>query len=125
MNPFDYLKSINQTKEDLMVDDIAEKKYNAFMVNRSLSYFYDTVAIANEINQKPHLDNRLQYDFLKSIVRKRKRFSGWAKAEKIDRVEDVMKYYNYSREKAIQILPLLNGDQLNYIQKKVSNGGKR
>ena len=50
MSPFDYLNSINYTKEDIMVDDISEKKYNAFMVNRGLSYFYDTVIIANEMN---------------------------------------------------------------------------
>lgn len=125
MSPFDYLNSINYTKEDIMIDDISEKKYSAFMVNRGLSFFYDTVVIANEMNQKPYMDNKLQYDFLRSIVRKKKRFSSWAKAEKIDRVDDVMEYYGYSREKALQILPLLKGDQLDYIRKKISKGGKR
>lgn len=125
MSPFDYLNSINYTKEDIMIDDISEKKYSAFMVNRGLSFFYDTVVIANEMNQKPYMDNKLQYDFLRSIVRKKKRFSSWAKAEKIDRVEDVMEYYGYSREKALQVLPLLKGDQLDYIRKKISKGGKR
>jgi len=33
-----------------MVDDITEKSYNAFMINRSLSYFQDTVFFANEMN---------------------------------------------------------------------------
>ncbi len=125
MSPFDYLNSINYTKEDIMIDDISEEKYSAFMVNRGLSFFYDTVVIANEMNQKPYMDNKLQYDFLRSIVRKKKRFSIWAKAEKIDRVEDVMEYYGYSREKALQVLPLLKGDQLDYIRKKISKGGKR
>jgi hypothetical protein len=125
MSPFDYLNSINYTKEDIMIDDISEKKYSAFMVNRGLSFFYDTVVIANEMNQKPYMDNKLQYDFLRLIVRKKKRFSSWAKAEKIDRVEDVMEYYGYSREKALQVLPLLKGDQLDYIRKKISKGGKR
>ena len=125
MSPFDYLNSINYTKEDIMIDDISEKKYSAFMVNRGLSFFYDTVVIANEMNQKPYMDNKLQYDFLRLIVRKKKRFSSWAKAEKIDRVDDVMKYYGYSREKALQVLPLLKGDQLDYIRKKISKGGKR
>ena len=125
MSPFDYLNSINYTKEDIMVDDISEKKYNAFMVNRGLSYFYDTVIIANEMNQKPCVDNKLQYDFLRSIVRKKKRFSAWAKVEKIDRAEDVMEYYGYSREKALQVLPLLRGEQLDYIRKKIAKGGRR
>ena len=43
MNPFEYLNAINTSKEDIMVDDITEKQYNAFMVNRGLSYFNDTL----------------------------------------------------------------------------------
>ena len=50
MNPFDYLNAINATKEDVMVDDVAESKYNAFLINRGLSYFVDTVLYANEMN---------------------------------------------------------------------------
>ena len=55
MSPFDYLNAINYTKKDIMVDDIAEKQYNPFMVNRGLSYFQDTVLMANEMNQYAHL----------------------------------------------------------------------
>ena len=75
MNPFQYLSAINDTKQDIMVDDISEKQYNAFMVNRGLSYFYDTVLLANEMNQRAHLDNRLQFDFFINTIRKKKRFS--------------------------------------------------
>jgi len=39
MSPFDYLNAINTTKKDIMVDDVAEKAYTSFMVNRGLSYF--------------------------------------------------------------------------------------
>ena len=79
-SPFDYANAINQTKQNIMVDDIEEKSYNAFMVNRSLSYFPDTVLFANEMNRHHHLDNRLQFDFLLNTIRKGKRFSKWAKA---------------------------------------------
>ena len=57
LSPFDYSNSINFTKEDIMVDDIAEMQYAPFIVNRTLSYFPDTVAIANELNRYHHLDN--------------------------------------------------------------------
>ena len=63
MNHFDYLNSINLTKQDIMVDDICEKAYNSFMVNRGLSYFADTVVIANEMNRHHQTDNKLQYQF--------------------------------------------------------------
>ena len=56
MNPFEYVKAINNTKKDIMVDDIAEKEYNSFMVNRSLSNFRDTVLYANLMNVNHHLD---------------------------------------------------------------------
>ena len=79
MNHFDYMTSITSSKIDIMCDDIDEKAYNSFMVNRGLSYFYDTVLFANEMNKYSHLDSRLQYDFLRQIVRKKKRFSKWLK----------------------------------------------
>jgi len=125
MNPFEYCNDINYGKSNIMVDDIAEKAYNAFMVNRQLSYFQDTVLMANEMNLNAHLDNRLQFDFLINIVRKKRRFSKWAKAQKSDDVEVIKEYYGYSNEKARQILSLLSSDQLNDLKKKVNRGGKR
>ena len=125
MSPFEFLNAINYTKKDLMVDPENEKHYNSFVINRSLSYFPDTVAIANEMNKYHHLDNRLQFSFLINIVRKRKRFSKWIKPEIEDDVEVVKKYYGYSNEKSRQILPLLTSQQIDIIRKKVSKGGRK
>ena len=47
MGPFDFLNAINDTKVNVMVDDIAEKQYLPFIVNRGLSYFLETVLYAN------------------------------------------------------------------------------
>jgi hypothetical protein len=124
-NPFEYLTAINDTKKDVMVDDIAEKGYNAFMVNRGLSYFNDTVLFANEMNLNAHLDNRLQFDFLINIVRRRKRFSKWMKPETASDVEVVKEYYGYSNEKARQALTLLTPEQIIDIKKKVYKGGTK
>ena len=125
MNPFEYLNAINDTKKDIMIDDIAEKGYNAFMVNRGLSYFHDTILMANEMNQKAHLDNRLQFDFLINIVRKKKRFSKWMKQSSASDVEVVKEYYGYSNEKARQALSLLTPEQLKALEKKVTKGGRK
>ena len=125
MNPFEYVQAINDTKKDIMVDDIAEKGYNAFMVNRSLSYFNDTVLIVNEMNRHSHLDSRLQFDFLINIVRKRKRFSKWAKPQVESDIEVIKEYYDYSNEKARQAISLLSPDQINGLRKKVSKGGTK
>ena len=124
MNPFEYLNSINYTKQDIMYDDIAEKAYNPFMTNRSLSYFQDTIFFANEMNRHHHLDKKLQFHFLINIVRKRKRFSKWDKPELVSDIDVVKEYYGYSNEKARQALTLLSPSQIEEIRKKVSKGGR-
>jgi len=125
LSPFDFLNDINYAKQNIMVDDIAEKQYNPFMINRGLSYFNDTVLMANEMNLNAHLDNRLQFDFFINIVRKRKRFSKWFKPETASDVEAVKTYYGYSNEKARQVLSLLTKDQIEVLKKKVNKGGRK
>ena len=93
MNPFEYVKAINTSKKNIMIDDISEKEYPPFLVNRSLSYFQDTILYANEMNKHFHIDSRLQFDFLKQIIRKRKRFSKWNKADKSDDINVIKEYY--------------------------------
>tara|TARA_B100000424_G_C22780914_1_gene419934 strand:+ start:192 stop:569 length:378 start_codon:yes stop_codon:yes gene_type:complete len=125
VNPFEFLNSINYTKKDIMVDDIVEKEYNSFMVNRSLSYFPDTVLAANEMNLNHHLDPRLQFDFLINIIRKRKRFSKWDKKKIDSDVEVIKEYYGYNEEKALQVLEILSTDQIHELYKKVNKGGRK
>ena len=125
MNPFEYANAINYTKKDIMIDDIAEKSYNPFMINRQLSYFPDAVLAANEMNRNHHLDNRLQFDFFINIIRKRKRFSKWFKPEQMSDLDVVKKYYGYSNEKAHQVLTLLTTDQINELKRKVMTGGRK
>lgn len=125
MNPFNYLNSINVTKQDIMEDDVAENGYNSFLINRSLSYFRDTVVLTNVMNQYHHLDKKLQYHFLINTIRKRKRFSKWNKPETESDIEVVKEYYGYSNEKAKQALPLLSPEQITIIKQKVNKGGTR
>lgn len=125
MNPFEYINSINNTKKDIMVDDIAESKYTPFMVNRSLSYFPDTVLYANEMNIQHHIDNRLQFDFFINIVKKKKRFSKWSKPEEISDLNVVKEYYGYSNEKAKSVLSLFTDEHLTELRKRMNKGGKQ
>jgi hypothetical protein len=125
MSPFDYLNAINTTKKDIMVDDVAEKAYASFMVNRGLSYFPDTILFANEMNVNHHIDHRLQFDFFINIIKKKKRFSKWAKPINIENLELIKEYYGYSNEKAKSVLSLLNGEQINELKLRMYKGGKR
>ena len=125
MNPFEFVNAINYTKKNIMTDDVAEKAYAPYMVNRQLSYFPDTVLAANEMNRCHHLDHRLQFDFFINIIRKRKRFSKWFKPEEISDLETIKHYYGYSNEKARQVLHLLSTEQINELKNKVAKGGRK
>ena len=87
-NPFDYATAILQTKKQLIVDDLTEREYQPFLVNRALSQHNDCVMYANEMNRRHHLDKKMQNDFLLNTIRSMKRpFAKWAKAEKNDDLE--------------------------------------
>jgi hypothetical protein len=121
-NPFDYLNAINGSKKDILEN---EKDYPAFMVNRGLSYFPDTVILANEMNINASLSPRMQFDFLINIVRKRKRFSKWNKTSESNDIKAVKEYYGYSNEKARDVLPLLTINELKEIKDRIDHGGNK
>ena len=122
----DYLNAINYTKENLLDtdDEQWDKKYYPFIVNKCVAPFPDTVMLVNEINQLPHLDKRLQFDFLINSLRPRKRFTPWLKAKKLKNLEYVKEYYGYNNEKAKEALDILNDEQISAIKRKLDKGGK-
>ena len=120
----DWLNSINYTKKDVMIDEYEEKKYPAFIINKCLAPFPDTLLYVNELNRLHGLDNRLQYDFLLNSIRKRKRFAKWMKASKLKNLDVVKEYYGYSNEKAKQALDVLTEEQIKIIKIKLTKGGK-
>ena len=124
MNPFEYTNAINYTKKDIMIDDVAEKAYSSYMINRQLSYFPDTVLAANEMNRNHHLDNRLQFDFFINIIRKKKRFSKWFKSTEDENLNVIKEYYGYSNEKAKSVLSLLNINQIEDLKQRIYKGGR-
>jgi hypothetical protein len=85
---FDYLDSFND-KERIEVND---KIYNKFVLNRSLSYFPDTVAIVNEINVYPDIPNQQHYDFIYYMVSKRRRFKKWHKPETVEYIREYAEF---------------------------------
>lgn len=125
MSPFDYLNSINMTKKDLIVDEQSEKDYVPFIVNRGLGYFADTVLLANEMNVNCNLDNKMQYDFLRSTVKKRKRFSKWLKADEDKKIEIICEYFGYSRTVAKSVVDLFDDISIKDLEKRLNKGGAK
>jgi len=124
ISPFDFINAIHYSKENLIVDEWSEKQYSPYIVNKGLSYGQDTAIPANEMNSRPHLPKSLQFSFLINIVKPKKRFNKWIKAEKIEALEVIKEYYGYSTDKARQVLLLLNDVQLEIIRTRLTKGGK-
>jgi len=123
MNPFDFVNAINKSKEDLLKEPESEKHYPAYMVNKALSYFPDTILYANEINQFHHLDPKLQFHFFLNSIRPAKRFAKWVKKQEDNDITAVMEYYGYNPQKAENALSILSSEQLTIIKQKLEKGG--
>lgn len=127
MNPFDFVNSINENKNNLLNgsenDDFAEKQYNPFIVNKSLSYHKDVILYVNEINQYSNLDHKLQYEYLLFAIPKKKRYSKWAKKDENEDIEIVSQWYGCNYSKASEILRIINKSTLDLIKQKLQKGG--
>jgi hypothetical protein len=126
-NPFDYVKSITSTKESLYSnEEIFQKEYVSFMINRSLSNSHLTVLFCDIINQYQHLDKKLQYDFYINGVPKRNDFTKWVKKEESDVSEEVLDFVctnlKLSISRALSVIKLLGEEAIKFEMSK--RGGR-
>ena len=123
-NPFDFVKSVSYTKQDLMVDEVEEKAYQPFLINKSLSYHQDSVFLTNEMNVRHGVDNRLQYQFFLNTLRKRQRFSKWQKPYVSKKLDTVKEYYQISTREAKDYVEILSDKQIRELKNRMKTGGK-
>lgn len=117
------IPSILQTKKYALLTEQDEKSYPHFMVNRAMTYYPDTVLLANEINKYPHIDNKLKYDFLINIIKPYKRpYVKWHKKAVADDLSVIKEYYGYSDAKAYEALSILSQDQITELRKRTYKG---
>lgn len=121
----DYVPAISHTKKNLMdsEDELWEKSYQPYLVNKTFSYYLDTVLYSNEMNLHADVDSKLQFDYLLNSIRPRKRFSPWNKKEIDSDIEVIKEYYGYSNRKAEEVLSILSDAQIEYIKSKLYKGG--
>ena len=121
----EYLNAINFTKKDLMDsdDELWKKKYPAFIVNKLLSAFSDTIMLVNEMNRNHFIDKDMQFQFLLNSIRTKKRYSPFLRASKLKEIECVKEYYGYSNDKAKSALDILTKDEIKLIKEKLYKGG--
>jgi len=123
----DYLNAINHTKKNVMdsEDTMWVKKYPAFIVNKVLSGFSDTIMLVNEMNRNHFLDKDMQFQFLLNSIRSKKRYSPFLRARKLKDIECVKEYYGYNNEKAKTALDILTKKELKLIKEKLYKGGTK
>ena len=123
----EYLNAINFSKKNVMdsEDTMWVKKYPAFIVNKVLSGFSDTIMLVSEMNRNHFLDKDMQFQFLLNSIRSKKRYSPFLRASKIKDIECVKEYYGYNNEKAKTALDILTKKQLKLIKEKLYKGGTK
>ena len=126
-NPFDFMNAVSFTKADIIKDndnpELIEKQYNAYIVNRGFTNFEDTILHANEMNQRHELFPAAQFDYYRAVLRKRKRFSKWPKADKDINLDAIQEVYQCNRTVAKQYLKVLNEEQLKSVHARLVTGG--
>jgi Bacteriophage clamp loader A subunit len=123
MSPFDFVKSITETKEDIFEGN--EKDYNPFVINKALSFNADCLYIVHELSKYPEMPKRAQYLFLLNSIEKKKRWGKWVKKDSLpEDIEIIKECFGYSDQKALSVLPLLNDKQLLELRKITCKGGR-
>ena len=119
MNPFDYVKAIEAKTK---VSDMSG--FVPYLANHSLSNNMDTVLLANEMNCHPDLPPECQYDFLYGTVRKARRFGKWHKPVENPHLELVMNHYQVNKEKALEMLSVLQQSDIKRLIEIADKGGR-
>ena len=117
-SPFDYAKSLLNSKENLYTtDEIFMKEYDPFMVNRILSNSPQATIFANVLNMFPELDKKLQHDFyFYGLPKARSSGKMWTKKEVDEGALELAKYVsvemNVSLKRAYGYLPFIAEDDI-------------
>ena len=126
----DWVKSITKTKSYLLEDaeaddaDQALKTYHPYLINRDVAKTVLNLFLVNEINIKPWVDKKMQYDYLFYAVPKTTANTAkksWNKSVyKVVKVNPthlnaVKEFYGYSDAKAKSALLTLTPEQIHKI----------
>lgn len=125
--PFDYIKSVINTKTDLIDnEELFEKEYVSFIVNRGLSNDETCCLFSNEMNCYPSLSKKLQYHFFLYGIPKSKKYVKWVKKEKDlydkELIDVICEAYGCSQLRANEIINILGVEQIKAI--RTQYGGK-
>lgn len=112
-------------QNEYIYDEHESSSYVPYLIERALSGHIDCLPYLCELTLYPNIDKRIHYDYLFYSIRKHKRpFQRWIKYIEPDNLALIMEYYNYSKEKAMEVLDIMTPEQLEYIKLQLEKGGK-
>lgn len=124
MSPFEFTKSISDTKEDIYEGN--EKDYNPFVINKALSFNPDCVFISNELNRHSDIPKSAQYYLWLNSIEKKRRYGKWVKKDSMpDDIELIKEAFGYSNDKALAVLPLFTDKKLLELKELLNKGGRK
>lgn len=110
MNPFDYIKSINQKTS---IEDFSG--FSAYLTNRVFSVDPAYVHLANQLNMREvhRLPKKAIFDCYNNIIPKNKKWLQYPKIEKAEKeINYIMKHFQVTEHQAKIYLGLINKDEL-------------
>lgn len=124
---FDWLHSINVSKTDLMIGDVAVmKQYDPFIINRGLAQSIDTLMTADKMNSMPDVPKDIHYKYCLAAVKSKKRYAKWPKKLQVNpNIHIVAEHYNVNHEVAEMYIGLMTDTQIEEVVERASGGGRR
>ena len=120
-----FFNAICDKKDVIAENPDLEREYVPYVINKYFSYHQDCIADANEMNQNPFLDKKMQFDYFINNSRKRKRRLLWETERVSDDVSSIKEYFKTSLSKAKYIYKLMGVDDMGVIRKRLFKGGLR
>lgn len=126
MTPFDYINNISGDRHSVWDPATSETEYNAFMINRGLSQYRDTVLFAQVMNQTgQYVSKQMQYDFYRlAVTDKKRRFAKWAKADKLLEIEKLALHFGINKHVMNNYVSLLGETDYDALLKTLERGGR-
>ena len=118
-----FFNAICDKKDVIAENPDLEREYVPYVINKYFSYHQDCIADANEMNQNPFLDKKMQFDYFINNSRKRKRRLLWETERVSDDVSSIKEYFKTSLSKAKYIYKLMSSDDMGVIRKRLFKGG--
>ena len=118
IKPFDILKSLSKTK-NIKWGDFEEKTYVPYLINKGFSYHPDSLLYAEDKNQYPDLDPKLQHDYYFHAILPRARYAKWPKKQVIEDIEVIKKVFSCNDQRAGEYLNIVNEETLNKVKEEL------